>query len=104
MQSPLNAGLPTVALPSEWAVGQNFSQAVKHAAELTDLVGENEGGPDLGEKLLEAVGQLTAQQSLQALVVGSIGVVAHCSEIQWNCFNQALKEFQEKGDLLLTSG
>jgi hypothetical protein len=41
---------------------------------------------------------------MDAIIFGSIGVLAHCSEIQWNAFNQALAEMCEKGELTLASG
>lgn len=34
----------------------------------------------------------TAESKLDAIFFGSIGSVAHCCEIQYNCFNEALKE------------
>jgi hypothetical protein len=41
---------------------------------------------------------------VEAIVFGSIGVLAHASEIQWNTFNQALMEMGQKGELVTLSG
>jgi len=36
---------------------------------------------------------------LECICFGSIGAVAHCSEIQWKCFNQSLQEKSKSGEL-----
>jgi len=54
LQSPVNAGIPCIAIPSEWSVTQDFSQATVKVNELTEFarVGES-------ESVLQRVRQLT---------------------------------------------
>lgn len=40
----------------------------------------------------------------QMICFGSIGSIAHCSELQWKYFNAALKEKCESGEIKLNSG
>lgn len=47
LESPVAAGLPSIAFPSEWAVKQDFSKAATCAAELTDVCAN--GGAALEE-------------------------------------------------------
>jgi beta-phosphoglucomutase-like phosphatase (HAD superfamily) len=54
LQSPLQlGGVATLALPSEWSVDQDFTQATKHIRELTDLAPESDGA-----QMLQKLGQV----------------------------------------------
>ena len=61
LASPVAAGIPSIAIPSEWAVGQDFSAAKLRVAKLAELVGDETGivldAPDneFGRKALQAV-------------------------------------------------
>merc|ERR1719440_807821 len=59
----------------------------------------------LGDRLVANLSELVASVApMEAIIIGSIGVLAHCCEIQWKIFNQALAEMYENGELTLVSG
>jgi hypothetical protein len=104
MCSPVTAGIPTLAVPNEWSVHQNFSAAISRVDELTDLMKGDVEKP-LGDRLVANLSELAASVApMEAIIIGSIGVLAHCCEIQWKTFNQALAEMYENGELTLVSG
>jgi beta-phosphoglucomutase-like phosphatase (HAD superfamily) len=102
MCSPVSASIPTVALPNDWSTNQDFSAAVVRVPELTDL-------GDGGHKLIDVLSGLVSDYKVlappvEAIIFGSIGVLAHASQIQWNTFNQVLMEMSQKGQLVTRSG
>jgi len=40
-----------------------------------------------------------AAPQVECILFGAIGSIAHCCEVQWRCFNQALQELVVSGDL-----
>ncbi|CAD7940476.1 unnamed protein product [Amoebophrya sp. A120] len=71
MQSPLAAGIPTLALPSEWAVGQDFTQALSCCAELPDLVTEAEAITNGFVKASVSDNQIFPQRSASSMASDS---------------------------------
>jgi beta-phosphoglucomutase-like phosphatase (HAD superfamily) len=58
MEAPVRAGIPCVAIPSEWSTHQDFSKSVLMVAEAPALVGADTVGNDFAEKVIEVLSGL----------------------------------------------
>lgn len=58
MEAPVRAGIPCVAIPSEWSTHQDFSKSVLMVAEAPALVGADTVGNNFAEKAIEVLSGL----------------------------------------------
>jgi HAD superfamily hydrolase (TIGR01509 family) len=82
VQAAVNAGIPCVAVPGGWCMDHDYSAADARVVELSDSAS------------VEDMARLVTPTPplVEAIFFGATGTLATSSEMQFNAFNEALKE------------